>query len=554
MKHFYHKNYWGKLNQFPIPHSIVSPKETLVLKASALSVLLAIFQIARARRPNPHEPLVSVKVGHKLLRERCGLSKNVVTAAVKELEDKKFLRKITVRKQRGRRGEFSTNEYLVCNPSDHEPLPTTGRNFLYSNHIRYINLPNCVVREQKADWSIARMTSPEIRLYVAFCWRANNSRSSTFTTTALAARKLTGMAKPTFRKALDGLVENRHLISISTKDDDAFEVMLCDPYTGEPLGAQIDNAEDDPANYFVLDQKGRAKRLNLNTSDPAQAEELVLSCLSQDAQVVRQGNSDFKICCPFHHPDDVPSCSVSPAKRCFYCFGCKKRGILTELVEQLKAIGKGPAIQYMAKSLGLAAEYRDPDKDLIIYSYYNEKGNLIKQNLRSRKTLEWKGQRRPGGNGTWIYNLRGVKPLLYNLDRLQNAATVIICEGEKDCDTIMGLNLTDSFGNGVVATTSGGADTWVDGMAEGLRDKRKILMPDADVAGERYASAIKTSLDKRGGEYRIVSFADAGAKDVTDFLELCGGTKDDIVSRIGMDWIRPEIPPQSDSTQDFLSV
>ena len=61
-------------------------------------------------------------------------------------------------------------------------------------------------------------------------------------------------------------------------------------------------------------------------------------------------------------------------------------------------------------------------------------------------------------------------------------------------------------------------------------------MPDADAAGARFATDVKASLDAEEIEYRVVSFEDAGAKDVTDFLAV--HTLEDLVRRIGADWVR----------------
>jgi hypothetical protein len=60
-------------------------------------------------------------------------------------------------------------------------------------------------------------------------------------------------------------------------------------------------------------------------------------------------------------------------------------------------------------------------------------------------------------------------------------------------------------------------------------------MPDADVAGQRYADAVKASLEAEGIEYRIVTFEDVGAKDVTEFLE--EHSVEELVRRIGPDWV-----------------
>ena len=129
----------------------------------------------------------------------------------------------------------------------------------------------------------------------------------------------------------------------------------------------------------------------------------------------------------------------------------------------------------------------------------------------------------------------GLPPLLFNADLLSIADTVCITEGEKDALTVTELHLLSSYGL-VIGTTSGGAESWDASLAKHLRGKRVVLMPDADAAGARFATDVKASLDAEEIEYRVVSFEDAGAKDVTDFLAV--HTVEDLVRRIGADWVR----------------
>jgi 5S rRNA maturation endonuclease (ribonuclease M5) len=111
---------------------------------------------------------------------------------------------------------------------------------------------------------------------------------------------------------------------------------------------------------------------------------------------------------------------------------------------------------------------------------------------------------------------------------VQYASTVVICEGEKDCDALNGLSLYDDNGGHVMGTTSGGAESWNDVLADDLRDKRIVILPDADDAGERYADQIQRSLQVRGIDHRLVSLVGTGAKDISDFIA-AGGTAGDIV-------------------------
>jgi hypothetical protein len=100
----------------------------------------------------------------------------------------------------------------------------------------------------------------------------------------------------------------------------------------------------------------------------------------------------------------------------------------------------------------------------------------------------------------------------------------------------MALSLWDSQDGEILATTSGSSDSWKDELADGLRGKRVILMPDDGEAGARYADSIVTSLDQRGIEHRIARFGDVVAKDVSQFMT-DGHSKEELVERMGPDWV-----------------
>jgi DNA primase len=222
---------------------------------------------------------------------------------------------------------------------------------------------------------------------------------------------------------------------------------------------------------------------------------------------------------------------VSPKKRCFYCFGCKEKGTLTQLAMKLQGISKGEAIQQRAKVAASEVEYHDPDfKAEAIYSYHDSQRKLVKQVLRcpDKKFV----QRRPTPNG-WVYDTKGVKPLLYKLPELEFANTVVITEGEKDADRVTSLKLLDSTRSPMVATTSGGSDTWSDKLAKRLRGKRVIVMPDSDDAGLKYKEEVVASLEMMQIQYCVVTFD--GFKDVSEYLE-AGHTETELAQRIAEEW------------------
>jgi hypothetical protein len=102
------------------------------------------------------------------------------------------------------------------------------------------------------------------------------------------------------------------------------------------------------------------------------------------------------------------------------------------------------------------------------YKYRDEQGNTIFAVVR----LDPKGsrQRQPDGFGNWKWNLKGVRPVLYNLPELMNSEVILVCEGEKDVESAKRL--------GFVATcNSGRAGKWRNEYAEYLRGKQVVIIP-----------------------------------------------------------------------------
>jgi 5S rRNA maturation endonuclease (ribonuclease M5) len=526
---------WGSIRVFQVPCTIFQAEPLfpnspilkaaplLTLRPSSLTILLVLYEVAKNLQGKNSDPLASVTIKHELLMERTGLSKNVITSASRELESKRFIKPA---EQRRKSGEFGVNKYFLCDASTGEPFKTRpGAKLLYANDAAYFNLPVCIVRETEANWSIAKLSGSALAVYVSLSWLANKIRSNTVNVKPSDLKALCNLTRPTFKVAADEL-ETRGLI---LTDSAAKTFTLCDPNTGEPVHEFNGNQQDDPALYFGTAETG-GKRINLNSGDSTQAEAWIKSCLPSGAAVIEQGNGDLRICCPFHD-DPTPSCSVSPKKRCFNCFGCREKGTLTQLAMKLQGISKAEAIQQRAAAAQLEVEYHDPDsKAEAIYSYEDSQRKLIKQVLRypDKKFV----QRRPTPSG-WVWGTQGVRPLLYNLPSLDFASTVVITEGEKDADRVTSLKLLDNTRSEIIATTSGGSDTWADKLAERLCGKRVIVMPDSDDAGLKYKEDVVASLKKRDIPHCVVTFE--RYKDVSDYLD-AGHSEAELAERIEDEW------------------
>lgn len=150
-------------------------------------------------------------------------------------------------------------------------------------------------------------------------------------------------------------------------------------------------------------------------------------------------------------------------------------------------------------------------REVAHYDYRDERGQLLYQVVRF-EPKDFR-QRRPDGEG-WLWNLQGVRRVVYRLPDLAGHATVVIAEGEKDVDRLWSL--------GIAATTNvGGAGKWRDEYTKQLLEagvERLVVIPDADDAGRQHAAAVALAWAPRPS--RVISLPDVPAKgDVVDFLQ-----------------------------------
>jgi hypothetical protein len=159
------------------------------------------------------------------------------------------------------------------------------------------------------------------------------------------------------------------------------------------------------------------------------------------------------------------------------------------------------------------------------YRYTDENCNLLFEVLRFRvlaknqKMEKAFVQRRPdpAREGVWIYNVQGVRKVLYRLPAILASPagqTVFIVEGEKDVDRADRIGLT-------ATTNPGGAKkgTWLRDFNVHLVGKEVVIIPDNDEAGRNHVGRIYHSLRTDGVNAIVVELPDLDPKgDLTDWL------------------------------------
>jgi AAA domain-containing protein len=159
----------------------------------------------------------------------------------------------------------------------------------------------------------------------------------------------------------------------------------------------------------------------------------------------------------------------------------------------------------------LFTDGRQKPEIVATYDYADENGTVLYQVVRY-EPKEFR-QRRPDGNGGWTWNVNGVRRVLYRLPELLMAKSVVICEGEKDCETARALGLT-------ATCNAGGAGKWRDEYSEALRGKRVAIIADADEQGCKHGQQVGQSLHGKTESLKVLELP--GAKDLSEWVEKDG--------------------------------
>jgi putative DNA primase/helicase len=215
--------------------------------------------------------------------------------------------------------------------------------------------------------------------------------------------------------------------------------------------------------------------------------------------------------CPAHE-DRKPSLSISVGRDDRVLVKCHTGCQLDEI---LAALGMA------RRDLFEAVERPDRPTILHAYNYRDKVGQLVYQTVRY-EPKDFR-QRRPDGQGGWIWDLRGVERVPYRLPELLAAVaageTIFVCEGEKDVEAVRRC--------GAPATCNvGGAKKWRPEYNHYFHGADVVIVADRDDAGRAHARQVAGSLRGVAAQVRIVEATQG--KDVSDHLA-AGRTLEDLV-------------------------
>ena len=190
------------------------------------------------------------------------------------------------------------------------------------------------------------------------------------------------------------------------------------------------------------------------------------------------------------------------------------------------------------------------------FDYHDENGNVIYQVERREYAGGSKDflQRRPDGNGGWIYDMDGVERVLYRQSEVEEAHTVLIVEGEKVADRINADLQRDGLAPAVVATTASGgaAAKWLDSYNEVLKGKEIIVLPDNDEPGRKHAAKACAAVAPVAQRVQVLTLPDLTEKDdAVDWLDGGGGTLDELLelAKAAPDWMPAPEPTEAEAPE-----
>lgn len=196
--------------------------------------------------------------------------------------------------------------------------------------------------------------------------------------------------------------------------------------------------------------------------------------------------------------------------------------------------------QHTSNVVSFPATTKGKKKIIAEYIYRDEQGAELFRKLR----YEDKSFRFKHGN---LWNLKSLgRPVpLYGIERLAEVknATIILCEGEKDVDSLVALDvMSEGF---VPVTNHNGATSWSDDFSKQISTfQGVIILEDNDEAGRKRTASLLRSL--KNTDIKVDRYTDMFEKgDVSDWLAL-GHTKQELFER----WIRLEMVARQDSAQE----
>ncbi len=248
-------------------------------------------------------------------------------------------------------------------------------------------------------------------------------------------------------------------------------------------------------------------------------------------QELQRDGGRYKGHCPFHD-DPNPSFKLYPEEDKWHCYGCDRGGDLIDYAGHERFNGgwnpRDPAqfrevmtvLEAYTGMVPVAPQAKPKSREVARrteYDYRRADGTLAYQAIRTDYTDGSKGfsQRRPDGNGDWVWKLGETERLPYRLSELLATPewdTAFIVEGEKCVEAIRALGFT-------ATCNSEGAGKWRSELNGYFRNRRVVILTDNDPVGEKHGEEVAENLSGVAASVKKLALPGLLPKqDVADWL------------------------------------
>ena len=204
-------------------------------------------------------------------------------------------------------------------------------------------------------------------------------------------------------------------------------------------------------------------------------------------QKVKQvGPHQYQACCPAHD-DKQPSLSIKETDDGKVLLHCHKGCAVEQIVGRLGL----PMSELFPDGSGSRLESRPVGRDhnrqeVAVYPYTDEHGTVLAEKVRlNPKGFMWRTQK---ADGKYDYHKPDSVPP-YNMTVLHNSTFIFLVEGEKDVDTLTGLDVpATSLPDGAMS------GKWPKKYTQYFSGKIVIIIPDNDEVGKAYSTAASVAI------------------------------------------------------------
>ena len=210
--------------------------------------------------------------------------------------------------------------------------------------------------------------------------------------------------------------------------------------------------------------------------------------------------------------------SVDSEKNVWHCNDHGRGGSVVDWLMFTKKISAADALRELAGGRNGQVK-KEKGAIAATYDYVDENGELLFQCVRfDPKDFRQRRKAKPDDppekiRDGWVWNLKGVRRVLYRLPEVVKAQTVCVAEGEKDADNVSSLGFT-------ATTNPMGAGKWRDGYSETLRGKNVLVFGDVgdpDQKGEKHTAQVIQSLSGKARSVKHITLPE-GFHDVSDYI------------------------------------